>query len=190
MKSRERSDRRKLWPPPRTMKPMDRKLQALLRSKNNAHPIRQIKLPETRLRKVRLPQVRIISKRISSRPPCPQTPLNPATESSHVKSQTKAMQRKRWSTRRKSLLQSRLAMPPLRRPKANQSQSLPRAPSHKQLYKNPHPSPPPRNANPPSLNAIRTTPKSQPSLHPEQMPVKISRKCSKTCSRLSPRLRI
>ena len=186
VRSRERSDRRKQWLPPRTMKPMDKKLQALLQLKSNVHLIRQIKLPETRLRKARLPPARIISKRISSRPPHPQMPLNPATESSLVKRKTRAMKLKRWSTRRKSLLQSRLAMLPLRRLQASQSQSITRAPSHRQLLKNPRQSPPPRNANRPSPSEIRTTLKSQPSPHPEQMPVKIRRKPNKICSRLSP----
>ena len=154
--------------------------------KSNVHLIRQIKIPETRLRKARLPPAQIISKKINSKPPRPQIPVNPATESSLVKRKTRAMKRKRWSTRRKSLLQNRLAILQQRRLQASQSQSISRAPSHRQLLKNPRQSPPPRNANPPSPSEIKTTLKSQPSPHPEQMPVRIRRKLNKTCSRLSP----
>ena len=105
MISRERSDKRKQhWLLPRIMKPMDKKLRAPPQSKSSAHPISQIKLPETRLRKARLLQAQIISKRISSRPPRPRIPLNLVNESSDLKNKTRPTKRRRWSTRRKSLL--------------------------------------------------------------------------------------
>ena len=79
-------------------------------------------------------------------------------------------------------------MLPLRRLQASQSLSLPRAPSLKQLLKNPRQSPHPRIASPLSLSAIRTTLKSKhSSLHPEQqMLARVRRKINKNISKLSP----
>ena len=191
VRSRERSDRKKQWLINRIMKPMDKKLQAPPRSKSNAQPISQLKPPETRLQRARLPPPRKTSKRTSSRPPRPQIPQKLATESNHVRSQTRATTRhKRWSTRRRSpMLQSRLTPPP-RRLQSNQSLSLTRAPTPRQPLKKLRRNPPRRSANLPSQSAIRTTLKSQRRLPPEQMLVKVRKKCHRTYSRLSPRLRI